>query len=680
ILPEFYVEGGIEICGNEMSTHTAKKQIAGSNDLICNWTVMAGSGATVWTSSVPTNQITLDWSAIAVGSGRYAIQAIPDNPLEVCAADYTSYINIIQPPAAPASILGTTVICPNGTYTYEVVSPNPDYIFTWTINDGGNISTQTGNSINVSFGNTLPYQLSVTQTSIDGLACESDATTLDLFPISNFTIIGDAERCEETEGSYTAQLFDNVSYDWKIIPSDAGTIITGQNTNSIDIFWHGAGTADVEVTMCGMTQTMPVAIVGKPDPVISGDLFICPGGTTIISTVDTYDSYLWKTESGSTVSTLPTANLTVGAYELIVANSTGCENNLTFEIEGYPGPLVNISVNGTRLKCYSSNPPDPAAVLNATEIPTGYSYEWYLNGVAIPNSNASILTSTGIGDFQVAVIDQNGCETFSNTTTIHDFCGGGVGGNPGPGGGCAIGSDVQMDFSSTNVCNVFDFQNVSPNYVVGTVQWNFDDPASGSNNTSTLENPSHEFSKEGHYIVTLIAQTPSGSICWDTRLITVPIASNFNFGTACSNEVLFFEDQTGFLPGEVVDTWTWNFGDPASGSNNTSTNQNPSHVFVNSGNYTVTLTTTHGSGCSSTISKTVEIKAPPTVTFDDPTLSCQGTALNFLAQGSSDVLSYSWNFGDPASGDANTSEIENPFHAFETNGNYTVSCTVTNIW
>ena len=681
ILPEFYVEGELEVCANEMSTHTAKKQIAGPDAVDCNWTVTAGSGAVVWTSPAPTNQITLDWSAISVGSGRYSVRAIPANPLEVCGTDYTSYLNVVAPPAAPVSILGTTTVCPGGFYTYDVVSPNSDYIFTWTINDGGNISTQTGKSINVSFGNTLPYNLSVTQTSTDGLACESDATSLDIFPIPNFTLNGDAALCEETEGTYTAQLFENVSYDWKIIPADAGTIIAGQNTNSIDVFWHGVGTADVEVTMCSMAQTMPVSIIGKPEPIISGNLFVCPGEATIISVVGTYDSYLWKTENGSTVSTLPTATLTVGAYELIVTNSTGCENNLTFEIEGYPEPLVNISVNGSRLKCYTGTDPDEIAELQATEIPSGYSYQWYLNGTPIPNTNMSSIKSMGFGDFQVAVIDQNGCETFSNITTIHQFCGsGGVCNNPGLPAGCDIGTDVQMDFSTTNICNLFDFQNVSPNYVVGTVEWNFDDPASGSNNTSTLENPSHEFSKEGHYIVTLIATTPSGAICWDTRLVTVPIASNFNFGTACSNEILFFKDQTGFLPTEVVTSWTWDFGDPASGSNNTSTDQDPSHVFISSGNYTVTLTTTHGSGCSSTISKTVEIQAPPTVTFDDPTLSCQGTALSFLAQGSSDILSYSWNFGDPASGDANVSEIKNPFHAFETDGNYTVSCTVTNIW
>ncbi|HKD17706.1 MAG TPA: PKD domain-containing protein, partial [Thermoanaerobaculia bacterium] len=38
-------------------------------------------------------------------------------------------------------------------------------------------------------------------------------------------------------------------------------------------------------------------------------------------------------------------------------------------------------------------------------------------------------------------------------------------------------------------------------------------------------------------------------------------------------------------------SWAWNFGDPSSGANNTSTLQNPTHIFAVAGTYSVTLTT-----------------------------------------------------------------------------------------
>ena len=55
--------------------------------------------------------------------------------------------------------------------------------------------------------------------------------------------------------------------------------------------------------------------------------------------------------------------------------------------------------------------------------------------------------------------------------------------------------------------------------------------------------------------------------------------------------VTFTNTSTGTVTG-----WAWDFGDPASGANNSSTLQNPSHVYSNVGAYTVTLTATGPGG------------------------------------------------------------------------------------
>jgi PKD repeat protein len=47
-------------------------------------------------------------------------------------------------------------------------------------------------------------------------------------------------------------------------------------------------------------------------------------------------------------------------------------------------------------------------------------------------------------------------------------------------------------------------------------------------------------------------------------------------------------------------SWIWNFGDPASGAANSSTLQNPSHMFASAGTYTVTLTAANSAGSGST--------------------------------------------------------------------------------
>ena len=685
ILPEMYLEGEIEACENGMSTHFAKKDNVGVITLNCNWTVTAGDGSVVWTSPSPANTINLDWSTIAIGSGRYAITAVAANPLEVCSDDFTSYINLIQSPSAPTSIDGVTQICPGEFYTYQVNTTNPDYIFNWTINDGGNISTQTGSSINVSFGNTPPYTLSVTQTSTDGLACESSATSLDVFPITTFTAFGDSDVCVETEGNYAAQLFEGVSYIWEIIPSDAGTILEGQNTNAVKVFWHQSGNAEVVANMCNVIQTVPVNVIAKPTPVIDGDLFLCPGETTIVGTTTPYNTYQWITESGNLITNAATVELPVGVFELVVTNSFGCENNIAFEVVGYPTPEVSISVFGSRGRCYQGTTPDAPAEIHAMEVPAGYTYQWYYQGSPIAGSNSSILTSSDFGTFQVSALDQNGCETFSNIINIFSFCSGSGGGggppvNNPPVSDCGPGTDVVMNFTVANECNKFNFFNNSANIDLNTISWDFGDPASGLANVSNAENPAHTFSGPGHYVVTFEAENPQGVVCWDTRIVTVPITANFSFGNACVNEALVFEDLSGFVPGETVDTWTWDFGEPSSGANNTSTDQNPSHVYSSPGTFNVTLIVGHASGCDVTISKTVNVEIPPTINFAEPTLNCQGTALSFIAQPSADVLFYDWNFGEPTSGAANTSTVQDPFHAYETSGNFTVECTVTDIW
>lgn len=85
------------------------------------------------------------------------------------------------------------------------------------------------------------------------------------------------------------------------------------------------------------------------------------------------------------------------------------------------------------------------------------------------------------------------------------------------------------------------------------------------------------------------------------------------------NEILFenacFADTTTFKLKEGGNTITWNFGDPDSGVNNTSTNLEPFHVFSDVGTYTVTATIP--SECNSnsieTIEYEVKISALPSI-------------------------------------------------------------------
>ncbi|SFS29801.1 T9SS type B sorting domain-containing protein, partial [Lutibacter maritimus] len=109
--------------------------------------------------------------------------------------------------------------------------------------------------------------------------------------------------------------------------------------------------------------------------------------------------------------------------------------------------------------------------------------------------------------------------------------------------------------------------------------------------------------------------------CLEKSLV-VPIikiyASNFCFG----DETQF--SLTSTLP-PATET-TWNFNDTASGINNTSTLYNPTHIFSNSGNYTIKATIKFGTDTFIyskiiTINQLPEINSPVTITMCDDNLN-----------------------------------------------------------
>ncbi|MEE8306963.1 MAG: PKD domain-containing protein, partial [Gammaproteobacteria bacterium] len=119
--------------------------------------------------------------------------------------------------------------------------------------------------------------------------------------------------------------------------------------------------------------------------------------------------------------------------------------------------------------------------------------------------------------------------------------------------------------------------------------------------------------------------------------------------------------------------WSWDFGDTATG-----TDQNPSHIYVQEGTYTVTLTVTDNDGGTDTLTKTNYI----TVSDTDPTAVIAYTLLSTAVepvtiQFGDDSVSYdgivtrSWDFGD-----GTTSTDSNPTHTYPSDGSYTVTLTV----
>ncbi len=205
-------------------------------------------------------------------------------------------------------------------------------------------------------------------------------------------------------------------------------------------------------------------------------------------------------------------------------------------------------------------------------------------------------------------------------------------------GGCRLAKpSLKPDYIT---CDGLSFSFTHPdNSLINTYSWEFGDPSTGVNDFSSLQNPTHVFSAPGEYTIKLVANR--GQECSDSATAIVKVYPgffpNFNFSGVCITNPVLFQDATTTNFG-VVNNWNWNFGE--TGTNNTSTDQNPSHSFGSAGPKIVTLIVGSDLGCIDTLTQTLEIITKPPITLGFPdTLICRSDAVQLEASGTG---TFSW--------------------------------------
>lgn len=226
--------------------------------------------------------------------------------------------------------------------------------------------------------------------------------------------------------------------------------------------------------------------------------------------------------------------------------------------------------------------------------------------------------------------------------------------------GC-LGDPIQFNSNLPNV-------SAYPRY------WNFGDPNSGSANVTSQANPTHVFVGDGTnnpqtFTVSLTVYGPYCGSYTETQSITFQgyPAPTFTYNSACNPDPWQFY-VTG-VGGGAGATISWDFGDPNSAPNNTSTANTPTHQFVGNGNQTpqsfpVTLSATNSCGTVST-SQLITASWPPVALFT-AVEACIGEDVDFtnMSQNTGSGTQFLWNFGDPNSGGFNLSTATNPTHEF----------------
>jgi len=247
-----------------------------------------------------------------------------------------------------------------------------------------------------------------------------------------------------------------------------------------------------------------------------------------------------------------------------------------------------------------------------------------------------------------------------------------------------VSRPLSSNFAFTNNCEFEPTLFTDNSFAENTIMnwsWDFDDPSSGSDNTSSLQNPVHSFTAPGDYLVQLQITDKCGVS--DTTISIKVFANNdlqpdfITSSILCTNQNVDFTDASATLE-ETIVAWFWDFGDPGSGAENTSTLQNPTHSFSTAGSYDVALTITGGSGCQQTIvnpgGNSIMVVEGPSANFTFQN-SCAQQSVQFtdLSTGV-DIISWDWDFGN-----GTISNLQNPLVFFNEAGEFEVSLTIENL-
>ncbi|MHC4090033.1 MAG: PKD domain-containing protein, partial [Planctomycetota bacterium] len=233
-----------------------------------------------------------------------------------------------------------------------------------------------------------------------------------------------------------------------------------------------------------------------------------------------------------------------------------------------------------------------------------------------------------------------------------------------------------------------------------TFFWDLDDRR-GSVSTE-MDPPDHTYFEDPDdpgepyiAVVKLLVTDSAGDMDLATVTITpgnAPPVASFSAqptsGTAPMTVEFDASSSTDANPTQTL-TYTWDFGDPDSGAQNSATGVTATHTYQDPDVYAVKLTvydTFIESEARQQIrvfeaaedlkNPIVRISAEP-LTGDAPlTVSFDGSGSTDWEGNTETLTSYEWSFGDPTSGVGNTAEDVTATHTYENEGEYTAELTV----
>ncbi len=262
-----------------------------------------------------------------------------------------------------------------------------------------------------------------------------------------------------------------------------------------------------------------------------------------------------------------------------------------------------ITVNDVPTADFSGSPTSGEVPLtvNFTNLSTGAaSYSWQFGDEGTSTAANPSHTYTEAGTYTVALTATNSCG--SDAETKPDYI-------------TVTCTPPTANFTGSPTSGEVPLTVNFTDQSTGATSWSWD---FGDTETSSQQNPSHQYADAGTYTVALTVTNACGSDTeTKTDYITVtctPPVADF-VGSPTSGNAPLNVDFTDLSTGAT--SWSWDFGDGIG----TSTVQNPTYEYTAVGTYTVTLTVTNACG-SDMETKTDYIEVTPpdewtVITYDD---------------------------------------------------------------
>lgn len=627
-------------------------------------------------------------------------------------------------PQCQANAGNNVTICQGESVTLggnpSAVNAGPGVTYDW--NNGAN---DVANPV-VSPNTTTTYSLDLTGGGCSG---QSDQITVTVLPSpdANFTFSPNT-ACAGTIVTFTntSTACAGCTYAWNFGNPASGSANTSAVANPTHVFvapGNGSSTFTVSLTVtssggCADVHTSNITIAQSPTAVLNED-----ANFTQCLGVNEFYAYFTNASTGTAAGTTYTINfgdgspiyssatppsglehvytgINIWTLTYTATNTNGCSDVETYEVSNITNPAIGAATLGNTLQCgpvefcfplsnYTNNHPSTVYNVSFGDGSPVQSFNHPPPALVCYTYSSSSCANTP-QFFTFSITADNNCTPSTATISPIQIYTPPAAGFTAPPAACA---NSAVPFINTTIPGFNQGCNSSTNY-----SWNFGDPASGANNTSTAANPTHVYAAPGTYTVTLTASNAGNPVlsCGSTTItqticIEQPPTPVFtvNNNVGCVPMALTTTNTTSnaFASCNTNRIWDVTYSDlPCDPDNGTfaytggtnSSSLSPSFLLSSAGIYTIELEMTNS--CGTFIdTETITVNTVPEVGITPITSVCAGTAITPSASVNGcnlPVLSYAWTFpgGSPAS-----SNVLSPGPvSYTAAGNYAMTLTAVN--